>query len=167
MRILLKDVRLLDIESLVDIFIEGSKIRGIRKNIEEHDLDFKLYVDGKIATPPLTLTYREKISDIPTLSEILKSGIKGGYTTFIFPYIAEEIDLEEVEKLFNRTYAKRLSLGEGDISPLSKSKTLKVDEEASLVVWDTQRYIEGFFYIPYLVISKGKIILREGKTIFI
>ena len=185
MRILLKNVTLLsDLEKNCDILIEDSKIKKVKDRIDDKEVDFLFKLDGKITTPSLSFISQKSVDirDYSYFQKLIKNGIKGGYTTYIFQLEKKDVKIEEIKKIdhiFSKNYVKGIFTGK-DIEYKSefiifekelqerKEKTITNGEEGSLVIWDTNEYIDkDLLKIPYIVISMGKIILREGKTIFI
>ncbi len=186
MRILLKEAKLPEREGLWDIFIEGEKIESIAKCIEKEDIDFRFCLNKRIVTPPLVFSYTlsSGIEENSLLLEIIKNGIKTGHTFFAFSIkngkAPNKRRIIEMEEFFRKTYVKGIIMAEGmdkyegefiqtgyETVDLKRNESIEEKGDASLVVWDTNIYLEGITYIPYIVISLGKIILREGETIFL
>ncbi len=183
MRILLKHATFLnDLNNYYDIFIENDKIKDIDNRINIKDADFSFYLGGRIVTPPLFFISGSSIDieDPLTLKEVIKNGVKAGYTTYIFQ-LKENIDIKEIKKIehiFATNYIRGLFIGtqveyksnfielKEDLPKIKQETKIGKEKDGSLVVWDTISYTE-IPRIPYIVISMGKIILREGKTIFI
>ncbi len=184
MRILLKHVTLLNnLEEYYDILIEDRKIKKIENRIDTKEVDFLFQLNGRIISPSLSFILQKPVDirDYSYFQKLIKNGIKGGYTTYIFQLEKKDIKIEEIKKIdyiFSRNYVKSIFTGKdieykGEFVRFKKDlqerqeKTITEGEEGSLVIWNTNEYIDkDLLKIPYMVISMGRIILREGRTIF-
>ncbi len=195
MKIILKNAKLLCREGLFDLLIEDRKVVKINSSIDEKDFDFYLDMEERIITPAPIFYYPEPVD--PTSTKLLKNtlinGIKRGYPNFIFNIGNTRVlnkYIKEIEELFESSYLKGLFIEntgasiKGDYisvairEDISNPKeyftklyaipnTLNEEAYASLTIWDVYDQHIPSSLIPYLIISDGKIILREGYTIFI
>ena len=188
MKILLKDVVITTQEkkrTQSDILINDQTIERICNNIETKNIDFTFFLEKRVTTSSLILNHPEPISIFQNLVDIVKDGIKMGCTDFIFTLKNTKTDfINQIIKLFKKTYIRGLFTVDKDIdfkindiyftknidNPeefiiklYNKTKYIEKGKDASIVVWDTKKSLT----IPYLVISQGKIIEREGSFIFL
>lgn len=130
------------------------------------------------------------------LISIVLNGVKTGYTNYIFNIEGLGEDAaKNICDFFSTNYLKGLflldnninykyndfvyfqnlkSLGFKNEKDIEKyfSKIFKIPkkieerEEASIIIWDTKNKTDILNSIPYIIVSKGKIIYREGRFIF-
>ncbi len=186
MKILLKNaiIRTQNKEEIkTDILIKNQVIKKINKNIENKDADFTLFLEKKVTTPSLILNHPESILTFEDLANTVQDGIKMGCTDFIFS-LGNIKFIDKIIKLFKKTHIRGLFIINEDIdfkeeniyftkkieNPenfliklYNKPKYIEEGKDASLIIWDTKKSLT----IPYIVISQGKIITREGSFIFL